>query len=511
MALRRNILATYASQAYVTLASIVAVPWYIRYMGSEAYGLVGFFVMLQSWFMLLDFGLTPTVARQTARFHGRAVPTAEFRSLIRALELLFAAVALVGALALFLGAGWMARNWLKAGSLPLDQVRQSLQMVAGIVALRWMGGLYRSVITGTERLVWLANFTSVTATLRSFGVIAVLRYIDARPTAFFVFQLIVAAIELAGLATCAWRILPAAGSGGPSLWQGFRQAREHVRFSLSLAFTASVWVLVTQSDKLILSKILSLADYGYFTVGALVASGVLTLTSPISAALLPRLARLEAEHRRDELVALYRRSTQLVVVLASSVALAMALLAQPLLLAWTANPTLAAQAAPILAWYALGNAVMGITAFPYYLQYAVGDLRLHVVGNALYLIVLVPLIVWAARGWGGVGAGTAWLAVNTLYLFAWTPWVHRRIQPGLNAAWFGRDVLATAVPVVLAGVVIAPWMPAVGGRWVPFAEGALLLACMAMAGLLCTAIGRQRLAGLWRPSARTFGAWRRRA
>ncbi|MGH9879537.1 MAG: oligosaccharide flippase family protein, partial [Nitrososphaerales archaeon] len=68
MSLKRNIIANYASQIYVTLIGIVMVPLYVRYMGAEAYGLVGFFAMLQAWFQLLDMGLTPTMARETARF-----------------------------------------------------------------------------------------------------------------------------------------------------------------------------------------------------------------------------------------------------------------------------------------------------------------------------------------------------------------------------------------------------------------------------------------------------------
>ena len=74
MTLKKNLLANYASQIYVTVIGIVMVPLYVRYMGAEAYGLVGFFAMLLVWFNLLDMGLTPTVARETARFHGGAIP-----------------------------------------------------------------------------------------------------------------------------------------------------------------------------------------------------------------------------------------------------------------------------------------------------------------------------------------------------------------------------------------------------------------------------------------------------
>jgi hypothetical protein len=43
MSLKRNILASYASQIYVTLVGILVLPLYLKYMGAEAYGLVGFF------------------------------------------------------------------------------------------------------------------------------------------------------------------------------------------------------------------------------------------------------------------------------------------------------------------------------------------------------------------------------------------------------------------------------------------------------------------------------------
>ncbi|WBE25080.1 oligosaccharide flippase family protein [Denitrificimonas caeni] len=68
--LRHNVIASYVSQIYVAGIGILILPLYIKYMGAEAYGLVGFFTMLQACFALLDLGLTPTIARETARYHG---------------------------------------------------------------------------------------------------------------------------------------------------------------------------------------------------------------------------------------------------------------------------------------------------------------------------------------------------------------------------------------------------------------------------------------------------------
>ena len=54
MSLARNAAANYVGQFYVAGISIVVVPLYIKYLGIEAYGLVGVFSMIQAWFQMLD-------------------------------------------------------------------------------------------------------------------------------------------------------------------------------------------------------------------------------------------------------------------------------------------------------------------------------------------------------------------------------------------------------------------------------------------------------------------------
>jgi len=444
MSLKKNIIANYASQLYVTLIGIIMVPTYIKYMGAEAYGLVGFFAMMQAWFQLLDMGLTPTMARETARFNGGATDALSLRRLLRLLEAFFIAVALAGAGAVSLGADSIAAHWLKVEALPLREVELSIVLMGLIIALRWMGGLYRGAIAGFERLVWLSAFNGVIATARFVLVIPYLIYAGASPSSFFRYQLAVAVIELSVLVLQCYRLLPAKPLGPHGPWQ-WTPLRKVLGFSLSIAFTSAVWVLVTQIDKLVLSKLLSLSEYGFFTLAVLVASGVGVISGPISNALLPRLTRLSAQGDETAFLDLYRGATQFITFIAVPAALVLACFAEQVLWAWTGNAQLASQAAPVLALYALGNSALAIAAFPYYLQYARGDLKLHLIGNVLFVTFLVPVLVWATLRYGSLGAGYAWLGTNVLYLLAFVPIVHRRFFAGLHAQWLWRDVL----PIVL--------------------------------------------------------------
>ncbi len=453
MTLKRNILASYASQIYVTVVGILMVPLYIQYMGAEAYGLVGFFTMLQAWFNLLDLGLTPTISRETARFNGGAIDALTLRRLLRALEGVFIGTALLGSAGLMAVAGSVASNWLKVQQLPLEEVQQAIMMMAVIVALRWIGGLYRSVINGFERIFWLSGFNIAVATARFVLIIPIFLYLGTSPSYFFTFQLLVAVVELVILIAQSYHLIPKVINSKRTTWE-WAPLRGVLKFSLSIAFTSSVWVMVTQTDKLVLSKLLPLADYAYFSLAVLIAGGVLIVSTPITSALLPRMTKLSAEGNDEEMIRLYRNATQLVSVIAMPVALVLAIFAEQVLRAWTGDTELALKAAPVLTLYALGNGVLTFGAFPYYLQFAKGDVRLHLMGNIYFLILLIPGLIWATISNGAVGAGYAWLIANVLYFIIWVPRVHSKFMEGMQNQWLKKDIGLILAPGLVTTLLI---------------------------------------------------------
>jgi len=442
MSLKRNIFANYVGQTYATLIAIAMMPMYVRYMGVEAYGLIGFFAMLQAWFQLLDMGLTPTMARETARYQGGAVDALNLRRLLRSLEGVFIAVAVLGGSWIVMGANFIAAHWLKVEQLPLAEVERAISLMAMIIALRWVCGLYRGAINGFERLIWLSGLNVIGATARFVLVIPFFIYIGTSPTEFFTYQLAIAALETIVLMLKTYQLLPRLENTGQVPWQ-WEPLRGVLKFSLSIAFTSSVWVLVTQTDKLILSKILPLKEYAYFTLAVLVASGVGIISGPISSALVPRMTKLWAEGDNAGFVRVYRNATQLVAVIAIPAAMMLSFYAEPILWAWTGDAMISQNAAPVLRLYALGNGILALGAFPYFLQYAKGDLHLHVIGNFLFVTLLIPSVIWATQRYGVEGAGYAWLSANAVYFIVWVPLVHSRLLKGIHISWLLRDVAPT--------------------------------------------------------------------
>ena len=475
---------------------------YLRFMGPEAYGLVGFYTMLQAWFILLDFGLAPTMARETARFRGGASNAADLRLLLRALECIFAVVAVLSSTFMILGSGAIAGNWLKVDRLPFSEVRHAIMLMSVIVSLRLVCGLYRGAINGFERLVWLGCFNIFVSTVRFIAVMPVFLYWGTRPTHFFIYQLFVAAAELVFLVVKTYRLIPRTNESFriPIDW---RSVRRVLKFSLSIAFTGSIWVLVTQTDKLVLSKILPLADYAYFTLAVLVASGVLVVSGPISSALLPRITKMSAEGDENGLILLYRHATQLMGIVAIPTALVLAFFAEKVLWAWTGDQEILSNSPQILTLYAVGNGILSLAAFPYYLQFAKGDLKLHLIGSSLFVVLLIPALLWATGEYGMVGAGYAWITTNSLYFIFWVPIVHRHFAKGLHAQWLIKDVTTILIVSFVAAIIAHEFVKWPPGRL----QMAVTVSGVGMAILITAMTGssfvRQTLMDKWH---KRFGA-----
>src|SRR5659263_597684 len=65
---KTNFFANLAGSGWTALVGLACTPLYIRFMGMEAYGLIGFYFMLQGVIQILDLGLSPTMNREMARY-----------------------------------------------------------------------------------------------------------------------------------------------------------------------------------------------------------------------------------------------------------------------------------------------------------------------------------------------------------------------------------------------------------------------------------------------------------
>jgi O-antigen/teichoic acid export membrane protein len=444
MSLKKNVAANYFGQGWQALMSFAFVPLYIKYLGMEAFGLIGIYAVLQAWLVLLDMGMKPALAREMARFTAGAHNAQSIRDLLRSIELIGIAVSGAITLGIWAASGWLATHWVTAKHLSPTVVAHAFAVMGLVTALRFIQDIYMSCCVGLQRQVEQNIVAGITATVRGLGVVALLAWVSPTITAFFLWQGLLSVITVVLFAGIVYRALPSAPRparfSGPALMKIWR-------FAAGIVVLTFLSLLLTQVDKILLSRLLTLEAFGYYALAGVAANSLYALVGPITGALYPRFTELATTGDEATLCAVYHQGAQMVTVLMGSAAMVLIVFAYRILRLWTGNPLLAQEVAPLMAVMALGALLNGLIWIPYQMQLAYGWTSLGITINIVAVSLLVPAIFLVVPEYGAIGAARVWVVLNAGYLMLEIPLMHRRLIPAEKWRWYREDV---AVPLAAA-------------------------------------------------------------
>jgi O-antigen/teichoic acid export membrane protein len=454
--LKRNLIANYFGQGWTALMGLPFVPLYIKYLGIEAYGLIGIFALLQVWLSLLDMGMTPTLGREMARFSSGGFPVESIRDLLRTLETIALMIAVVIAGSIAIGSEWIAADWLKTEEIPVEVVAQAFTIMGMVWGLRFVEGIYRSSIIGLQRQVLFNVVDGVMATLRGLGAVAILALFSPTIQAFFLWQGLISIATVTVLATTTYGSLPHGFRGGhfsmAALLGVWRFAAGVMAISLSV-------LIVTQVDKVLLSRLLGLADYGYYILATVVTAVLYKLSNPITQAFYPRLCELYARKDHAAFVSTVHKGAQLVSVIVGSAAIVLTFFSEPLLHLWTQDKALAQSVAPLVSILAFGNMLSAQLHIPTQAQYAFGRTALILRVNMIAAAAAIPLLLWIAPSYGALGAAWVWVFVNLGYLIFGIHYMFAGVMAPEKRLWYIHDLFIPLAVGILSAYAVRVALP----------------------------------------------------
>jgi len=436
MRTRKNLLAGISSSVWSALVGLAVIPLYLKYLGLESYGLIGFFSTLQVLLVLLDLGIAPTINREVARYSASG-DISDVGNLLHSLAMIYWGMAVLIALAFFILAPFIAEYWLQSNTLPYATVVNALMLMGGVVACRWPSGLYQNAIIGAQRLTISSVINVVYVTLGSFGAVAILVFVSPTIEAFFMWQVGVGFAYVMTTRWASWWII----GGRKNVDFNIEELKRVWRFSAGMSLVAVTSIVLMQLDKVLLSKIISLEDFGRYTLAGVVASGMYILLTPVFNTLYPKISILVASDDTEKLLEVYRFGTRLLSAIIFPIAVAGAAFSEDFVYLWTGNSELAQSISPVIALLLFGTALNGAMHFPYALQLAYGAARLPVKINLLLISVHIPITVALALLYGVIGGAAAWAILNGIYLFLGTWMTHRSLLKGIAIKWLFHDVL----------------------------------------------------------------------
>ena len=443
-----NLVANFMGSGWTALLQLAAIPFYIAAVGIESYGLIGFFSTLLIASRAFDLGLASTTNRELARFSAMPDQASQARNFVRTAELIYWSIAAILGGAICMGASLIARHWLNGGELSETEVSGAASLIGIVIALQLPVALYHGGLMGLQHQVIANLIRAVMGTISTVGGVLALYLISDDILVFFAWQVVASGVHVGVIAYVLWRRLPPATT---PVRFSFTEVRRNFPFAASMSGIGISALILSQLDRLVLSKLLSLEMFGYYVLGYTFGSALYLIIIPVFNATLPRLSALVAGGKHAELRKAYRSGVRLMAALVLPSAVVLVVFAEPLLRIWTASAEAAHFAAPVAAMIAAGTALHGLMHLPYALQIAYGWTSIGLGINLFFIATMVPSLVFAVDQFGSPGAAAVWLALNAVYVMLGVPLTHQRLLRGEVTTWFIRGAL---VPGAIAALVV---------------------------------------------------------
>lgn len=253
--IKKNIIANFVGSAWSALMGLAFVPFYIRLMGAESYGIVGVYVSVQAMLAVLDLGLSQTLSREMARLSVDEINADLMADTTRTLEIIYWGIALGVVTLIALLSNTIAYHWLNPEHLSRKSLTEALWVMGLVVGLRWPVALYMGGLNGLQRQVLVNILMALFATLQGLGALAILWFFEPTVRAFFMWQAVIAFFQMIVFKMAMQHGLRSDRSGTfrseilIGIW----------RFAAGMSGITLLSTILTQMDKILLSKLLSLS------------------------------------------------------------------------------------------------------------------------------------------------------------------------------------------------------------------------------------------------------------
>lgn len=403
----KNFFANVIGQFIYPILSILLVPFYIYHLGLEGYGLVGFFSMLVTLLGVFGDGMGSALQREFARRDGVEGKRSSMRQLLQTIELLYWGIGLFVGFCLILFSSLVDTKIVNTQVISDETVRICLQFISISIAIRFPLSVYHAVFYGMQEQV-LANILNGIFALLQAIVGAIVVWTWKSVVAFYISNVLVALLQVFVIQFWSHKILPSPNSQDQPRYV-WSELRRFWNISLDLIWTNGIGLLITQTDRLVIARLMPVASLGIYTVST--SGGQLLSLSygPFLAASYPELCQqavLDDQGAFDRSIV---RNAKFVMAIGMAVGIPISLFTQEILKIWTQNDTVVQQGFEAMSIYIYGNLLISYATVLYQGLMALGHTRYGLWFN-LAAIIWFPVTMWLlVSRLGLVGAALTWL------------------------------------------------------------------------------------------------------
>jgi O-antigen/teichoic acid export membrane protein len=447
--LKANIAANFSGNAFMAILNMLFIPFYLKYVGSEGYGLIGVFASIQSILYVLDSGFSTTLNKEVAGLSAGAGNKQKIANLVKTLESVYWPVALMVGLLGAIASYFLATKWVQPVGLDSGTILNAFLILSVTLIFQFPVGFYVGGILGLQRHLLYNLIRIFFAIVKNTGALLILIYYSHSVIVFFTWNLIITIIIVGIFRFTLLRLIK---SGSLKARFDKSELKRVAKFSVGMAAIALSAIMMMQADKIILSKKLLLADFGYYTIAVTLGMAVLQIVGPVAQSYFPKFSYLGALNDEDKLKETYHKCCQLVSIIIFPASLILVFYCKQVLLLWTHDALTVEKTWLIARLFAIGTAMNAMVSVLFMLTFALNWTKFAFYISLLCIAVATPAIGFITWLYGPVGAACSWIGLNALYLIFIPYTVHKKFIKGDIFLWYWQD---TFKPLIICTLFIA--------------------------------------------------------
>jgi O-antigen/teichoic acid export membrane protein len=444
-----------ASQVAPSLAAIVAIPYLVRELGPDRFGILALSWTLIGYAGVLDFGfgraLTRTVASLLGHHDDEAIAGVAWLGLI-----FIAVVAILGGFFALALAGLLLGPVIAVPlELRAETARAGIALAAAVPAVVIASAL-RGLLEAKQAFA-LTSAVRVPVGVLTFAAPALIVGVTRDISVLLAALAITRWGGAMALFVMALLRYPSMRDQGPRL----DQLRPLVSFGFWVSVSSVVSPVMASLDRFFVGALISLAAVSRYAAPFDLITRVLVLPGALAAVAFPAFSTVHVQGRA-QVTRLFTAAFWLSAVLVYPLAIGSIALA-PELLGLLFGPDFAASSSDVVRWLGVGVIANGLAQVPYALLQGMGRSDLTAKFHLLELAPYVALVIAFATTWGITGVAAAWTlrtVADAALLFgfsareAGTPWRTRRLATAAALAMVGAAVLPIGVAVRVSAAAI---------------------------------------------------------
>jgi O-antigen/teichoic acid export membrane protein len=445
--LARNTALNFIGYIVPLVVAIVTIPYVIRHLGPDRFGLLSLAWMVVGYMAIFDLGIGPATTKFVAELLGKG-EIAKLPELVWTALTSQTCFGLVAGILLALASPLLVDRLLKIPFELHPQAHWIFLILAAALPFEFASGSFKGVLAASQRFD-LINGLSVPFSAFTYLLPVAAIALGFGLPAIVLFLMLARVAALGVVVFLCLRLYP----GLRNVRFNFQLARSLIGFGGWVTVSNAVGPILVYFDRFLIGSIISIAAVGFYTPPYMIATKLWILPQSLVATLFPAIStsagRGDVEWIRRALI----RSQKFMILLVGPATLVLAFFAHPILTLWLGT-RFAAEGTPVLQILTVGVLATSLAFIPYHLLYGMGRPDLPAKFHLVQLPIHVGLAWFMVTRIGLPGAALAWTVRNTLDLFMLIVaacWV-TRTSPRLLA---GRDLRRSVGALVFLAVGLA--------------------------------------------------------